>query len=59
MPTFYQNRLAWYEHVLRRDGSHKAKRVMSMNVDGRGRPKKRWMDHVKDDMKIKGVSMDM
>jgi hypothetical protein len=29
-----------------------------MNVDGhpsRGRPKKRWMDCVKDDMSIKGV----
>jgi hypothetical protein len=33
-----------------------------MNVDGlssRGRPKKRWMEYVKDDMRIKGVSMEM
>jgi hypothetical protein len=34
--------------------------MMSMNVDGHsGRPKKRWMDSVKDDMRIKGVSMEM
>jgi hypothetical protein len=47
------NRLAWYGHVMR---------TMSMNVDGhprRGRPKKRWMDNMKDDMRIKGVSMEM
>jgi hypothetical protein len=33
-----------------------------MNVDGhprRSRPKKRWMDCVKDDMRIKRVSMEM
>jgi hypothetical protein len=56
------NRLAWYGHVMRRDESHITKRVMSMNVDGcpsRGRPKKRWMDCVKDDMRIKGVSMEI
>jgi hypothetical protein len=39
-------------HVMRRDESHIAKRVMSMNVDGhlsRGRLTNRWMDYVKDD----------
>jgi hypothetical protein len=56
------NRLAWYSHVMRRNESHITKRVKSMNVDRhprRGRPKKRWMDCVKDDMRIKGVNMEM
>jgi hypothetical protein len=47
------NRLAWYRHVMRRAESHIRKMVMSMNVEvhpRRGRPKKRWMDCVKDDM---------
>jgi hypothetical protein len=33
-----------------------------MNVGGhprRGRPKKKWMDYAKDDMRIKRVSMEM
>ena len=52
------NRLAWYGHVMRRDDTHVTKRVMGMNVDGwrgRGRPKKRWMDCVTNDMLEKGV----
>ena len=56
------NRLAWYGHVKRRDETHVTKRVMNINVDGwigRGRPKKRWMDCVKNDMKEKGVSDSM
>jgi hypothetical protein len=53
---------AWCGHVLLRDKSYGTKRVMSMNVYGhhsRGRPKKKWMDCVKDDMRIKEVSMEM
>jgi preprotein translocase subunit SecA len=56
------NRLAWYGHVMQRDESYITKRVMTMIVDGypsRDRPRKRWMDCVKDDMKINGVSMEM
>jgi hypothetical protein len=48
------NRLAWYGHVMRNDESYITKRVMSMNEGGRpsrGRPKKRWMDCVKDENK--------
>jgi hypothetical protein len=47
---------------MRKDESHITKRVMTMNVDGhpsRGRPRERWMDCVKDDMKTKGVTMEM
>ena len=53
------SRRSCYGHVMRRDEIHVAKRVMSMNVDGwrgRGRPKKRWMDCVRDDMNEKGVN---
>jgi hypothetical protein len=35
---------------------------MSMNVDGhpnRGGPKKRWVDCVKDDMRVKELSKEM
>jgi hypothetical protein len=55
------NRLAWYGHVMRKNERHITKRVMTMNVDEhprRSRPRKRWMDCVKDDMKIK-VNMEM
>ncbi|PZC81077.1 hypothetical protein B5X24_HaOG213417 [Helicoverpa armigera] len=55
-------RLSWYGHVMRRDDTHATKCVLSMNVDGwrgRGRPKKRWMDCLKDDMNRKGVSVSM
>jgi hypothetical protein len=47
---------------MRRNESHITKREMSIHVDGhprRGRSKKRWMDCVKDDMRIKGMSIEM
>ena len=56
------NCLAWYGHVKRRGETRVTKRVMNVNVDGwrgRGSPKKRWMDYVKNDMKEKRVSDSM
>jgi hypothetical protein len=56
------SRLAWYGYVMRRDESYITKRVMSVNVDGhpsRGCPKKRWMDCMKDDIRIEAESMEM
>ena len=47
---------------MRRDEENVVRKVLSMNVDGymsRGRPKKRWMDCVKNDMARKEVSDDM
>jgi hypothetical protein len=47
---------------MQRDESYITKRVRSVNVDGqssRGRPNKRWMESVKDTIKIKGVSTEM
>ena len=41
---------------MRRDDSNATKRVMNINVDGwrgRGRPRKRWIDCVRNDMKEK------
>ena len=45
-------------HVMRRDEEYVRKRVMGIEVQGsrrRGRPKKRWVDCVKDDLREKGL----
>ena len=46
-----KRRMRWYEHVMRRD-EYVGKRVMGIEVQGsRRRPKKRWADCVKDDLR--------
>ena len=46
-------RLRWCGHVRRKDDGHIGERMMGMELPGkrkRGRPKRRFMDVVKEDM---------
>ena len=48
-----EGRLRWYGHVMRRDQEYVGRRVMEMKLTGkrkRGRPKRRFLDVVKEDM---------
>ena len=45
-------RLGWYGHVLRKDDGYNGRRMLMMELPGkrkRGRPKRRFMDVVKED----------
>ena len=58
-----ERRLKWYVHVMRREEHYVGRRAMKMKVQGkrkRGRPERRWLDKVKDDVKLKekGLSAD-
>ena len=49
-----KKRLSWFGHVQRRDDDNVAKSVLNTQIDGsrpRDRPKLRWLDRLKDDMK--------
>ena len=51
-------RLRWYGHVKRREEDFVGKRMMEMAVPGRrkrGRPRRRWMDLVREDMERVGA----
>nr|GEU56072.1 integrator complex subunit 11 [Tanacetum cinerariifolium] len=57
-----EGRLRWFGHVKRRPQSVPVRRVAAMVVDGsrrRGRPKLRWEDRLKMDMKELRLSEDM
>ncbi|CAK1593075.1 unnamed protein product [Parnassius mnemosyne] len=53
-----ESRLRWYGHVLRRPASYVGNKCLDMTLPGarsRGRPKKRWLDVVQDDMRANGL----
>ena len=53
-----EGRLRWYGHVMRRDQEYVGRKMMGMELPGkrrRGRPKRRFLDAVKEDMQEVGV----
>ena len=52
-----QKRLRWFGHIVR-DKEAEIKKVFELKIEGRrkrGRPVKRWIDVVEEDMKKRGV----
>ena len=57
-----EGRLRWYGHMMRREEEYIGKRMLRMELPGRrkrGRPKRRFMDAVKEDMRVAGVTDDV
>ena len=53
-------RLRWSGHVQRTDSGDIGRRILEMELRGmrpRGRPKRRYMDAVKEDMQVVGVRL--
>uniref|UniRef100_W5MYU3 Uncharacterized protein n=1 Tax=Lepisosteus oculatus TaxID=7918 RepID=W5MYU3_LEPOC len=54
-----ESRLRWYEDVLRSNDTSMAETALELNVEGRrprGRPLTRWLDRLKDDMRLTKVT---
>ncbi|KAK3529832.1 hypothetical protein QTP86_006912 [Hemibagrus guttatus] len=54
-------RLRWFGHVQRRDSEYIGRRMLDMELPGRrqrGRPKRRYMDGINEDMKLVGASVE-
>ena len=61
MDKVMERRLRWYGHVLRMKPPSVALSAMYLQVAGtrpRGRPHKRWMDCVMDDLNLSGLCME-
>ena len=51
-------RIAWLGHVMRMDDKRTPKRILDWKPLGRrirGRPRKRWIEDIEEDMKIMGI----
>ena len=51
-------RIAWLGHVMRMDGKRTPKRILQwkpMGTRTRGRPRKRWIAGIEEDLQIMGV----
>ena len=51
-------RLRWFGHVQKRDRGDIGRRMLEMELPGirpRGRPKRRFMDAMREDMQVVGV----
>uniref|UniRef100_A0A914WQR3 Uncharacterized protein n=1 Tax=Plectus sambesii TaxID=2011161 RepID=A0A914WQR3_9BILA len=56
-----EHRLRWYGHIERRPDDHIGKIVQQMEVEGkrsRGRPKRRWMNCIRNDMTTSGLTKE-
>ena len=54
--------LRWHGHVERKDAAEPVRSIMEMEIKGnrgRGQPKKRWMDCIKEDLTVKKLTTDM
>ncbi|KAK3534389.1 hypothetical protein QTP86_014427, partial [Hemibagrus guttatus] len=54
-------RLRWFGHVQRRESEYIGSRMLDMELPGRrqrGRPKRRYMDGINEDMKLVGASVE-
>ncbi|KAK3522457.1 hypothetical protein QTP86_011804 [Hemibagrus guttatus] len=54
-------RLRWFGHVQRRDSEYIGRRMLDMGLPGRrqrGRPKRRYMDGINEDMKLVGARVE-
>jgi hypothetical protein len=55
---FVKRRIAWLGHVMRMDDKRTPKRILKWKLIGtriRGRPRKRWIVDIEEDMQIMGI----
>ena len=56
-----QDRLRWFGHVKRMNDENWEKKMLTHVVEGKyiGRPKKRWLDNVNDDLKQLNLNAEL